>query len=78
MEMETHDCAHAQDRRVVSALLESFVTEDALRVGHAFSESGGYCVPEASDLKGFTAVIASYPTVPAPEVFGLHSNAQVC
>lgn len=68
----------AQDRRVVSALLENFVTEDALRVGHAFSESGGYCVPEASDLKGFTAVIASYPTVPAPEVFGLHSNAQVC
>ncbi|KAK3252700.1 hypothetical protein CYMTET_38016 [Cymbomonas tetramitiformis] len=66
-----------QDRRLIKTLLKNFVNPQVLQEGYKFSESGVYCSPEGKDVKGFVSVIKEFPVVPAPEIFGLHQNAEI-
>jgi len=63
--------------RLIKAILARFCTEDALKVGFGFSESGIYkTIPEGSK-EDYIAYIAALPLNPNPEAFGLHENAEI-
>ena len=49
----------------------------ALEDGHKFSASGTYISPAAGDQLTYINYIDSLPLDPAPEVFGLHDNAEI-
>ena len=67
----------AQDRELLSTLLEKFIHPGVIEFGHKFSPSGIYQTCTAMDTKSFLRVIGTYPSVPGPEIFGLHENADI-
>lgn len=50
---------------------------EAVKDGHTFSESGLYKVIPASTHEEYINYIDSLPLNTAPEVFGLHDNAEI-
>lgn len=48
-----------------------------LEEGYAFCPSATYTVPPAETAKDFVAAISCYPLAPAPDIFGLHDNADI-
>lgn len=69
-----------KDMRTSDVILRTFFTAAALEDGYAFSRSGVYyslaCDPDAP-YDSYVAYIGGLPINPAPEVFGLHENADI-
>jgi dynein heavy chain len=42
-----------------------------------FSPSGTYITPECETVREFVDHVRGYPIQPAPEIFGLHKNADI-
>jgi dynein heavy chain len=68
------------DRRCLMAILSQYVTPQILQDDYVFSPSGTYRCPDNVDAAGvedFNAYCDSLPLVEAPEVYGMHENANV-
>ena len=65
------------DRRTIKILLSDFYTKEILEPGYLFSDRKEYIVPEKMDLFEYLSYIKSLPINDYPEVFGLHSNADI-
>jgi len=68
----------------VMAILQNFVCEDAVHTpGYGFSASGVYHVPDEetgvdlSKVQSFVDFVDNLPLTEAPEVFGMHENANI-
>jgi hypothetical protein len=49
-----------------------------LEEGHAFTPSGAYCVPpDSASAASYRDHIQALPAFEAPEVFGMHANANI-
>jgi len=66
-----------KDRRALGVIVKTYVSLDVLSKDYKFSESGTYYAPEVETVEGFNEYIRSLPINPAPEVFGLHENADI-
>ncbi|OEH74384.1 dynein heavy chain related protein [Cyclospora cayetanensis] len=69
----------ANDKRLIDAILSTYVNERLISEGEAFkfSRSGIYYCPDEEDIEGFNKYIQSLPPNAQPEVFGLHENANI-
>ena len=65
------------DRRCLMATLSDYYCEDMLKDGYAFSESGAYFAPPDGSHHHIVEFIRKLPEEQTPEVFGLHSNADI-
>eukprot|EP00117_Sycon_ciliatum_P025270 scpid3533/ scgid21010/ Dynein heavy chain 7, axonemal; Axonemal beta dynein heavy chain 7; Ciliary dynein heavy chain 7; Dynein heavy chain-like protein 2; hDHC2 len=66
------------DRRTLICLLDKFYCAEMLDQDRfAFSESGIYHVPPVGEYESYLDYIKSLPLIPDPEVFGMHSNADI-
>merc|ERR1719460_886210 len=69
-----------KDRRCILAILEQYVSPQLLDPSYEFSNSGNYKCPPNSDTattEGFIEFVKSFPLTEAPEVFGMHDNANI-
>merc|ERR1712086_853076 len=55
----------------------TFICEESIQVGHAFSKSGFYKVIEPGEKGDYLEYIKKLPLNPQPEAFGLHDNAEI-
>jgi dynein heavy chain len=68
------------DRRVLISYLDLFYTEDILAEGYTFSTEEAakmYCAPPLGRIDSIVDYITSLPLEQPPEIFGLHSNANL-
>ena len=65
------------DRVCLISILKKYYTPDILEDGYQLSSSGTYTVPDMGPLQQFKDYISNLPLVDAPEVFGLHENANI-
>ena len=65
------------DRVCLISILKKYYTPDILEDGYQLSSSGTYTVPDMGPLQMFKDYISNLPLVDAPEVFGLHENANI-
>jgi dynein heavy chain len=66
------------DRRCLMAIMRRFITPDVLQPRHAFTASGQYSVPaDSGSAQQYRQYIQSLPAAEAPEVFGMHANADI-
>merc|ERR1719161_737353 len=66
-----------QDRRAIVQILEDFYTPKILEEDYKFSVSGIYYAPQNGPLSSYLDYIQSLPLAQNPEVFWLHSNANL-
>ena len=66
-----------KDVRLIKTILKIYINEDALKVDYAFSKSGIYKQPPIGEQQDYLNYIETLPLNPAPEVFGLHDNADI-
>jgi len=68
-----------KDRRLINSLLETFYTKDILEDSYRFvPEFPNYYVPSSDgDLNSFKEYIDTLPLNDPPEIYGLHSNAEI-
>lgn len=66
-----------KDSLLISTILKTFICEEAIQPGHAFSKSGLYKVIEPGDKEDYIEYIKKLPLNPQPEAFGLHENAEI-
>lgn len=66
-----------KDVTLIKAILHIYMTPSILVDKHPFSQSGTYYSPEAGELSDYLNYIEQLPLNPAPEVFGLHDNAEI-
>ena len=66
-----------KDVRLIKALLDKYFTPEVMNPTYTFSMSGIYKCPEAEALEDVKDYIKSLPLDDDPEVFGLHSNANI-
>jgi len=77
-----------KDVRLITTILRTYVRPEALNEGYeiyykknynsfAFSTSGTYVQPPFGMQADYINFIESLPLNPAPEVFGLHENADI-
>ena len=65
------------DRRCLMSILSIYMTPSILEDDYKFSSSGTYFSPPESNLNDATAYFNTLPLADAPEVFGMHENANV-
>ena len=65
------------DRVCLISILKKYYTPEILEDGYQLSSSGTYTVPDMGPLQAFKDYISNLPLVDAPEVFGLHENANI-
>lgn len=66
------------DRRLIKVILNTFLNDNVLEDNYKFSESGVYSSPKIGDIAGYRNFIKTvFPLNDLPEVFGLHSNAEI-
>jgi dynein heavy chain, axonemal len=65
------------DRRCLMSVLRQFMTPQVLGKRYTFTPSGNYRIPPAASLDEYRAYIQDLPVVEAPEVFGMHLNANI-
>lgn len=65
------------DRRCLLTLLKKYSNADILEDGYKFSDSGIYFAPTNGNIDKYIEYIDQLPLVEAPEVFGLHENANI-
>ena len=66
-----------KDRRLINNLLENYVGPEVLRDDYSWSPSGSYVMPHATTRDETVKHIRGLPSVPHPEIFGLHENADI-
>jgi dynein heavy chain len=66
-----------KDRRLLATLLEDYYTEKIFDDEYKFSPSGIYFAPAHQEYEKYPEFIMKLPLYPAPEVFGLHANADI-
>ena len=66
-----------QDRRTLKTILAKYLTEDVLRDGFRFSESGIYQSVPVGTLDYYRELVRKFPEYENPEVFGMHDNANI-
>lgn len=65
------------DRRCLMSILRQYVTPSVLEDSYRFTRSGTYFAPREGPLDSYREYIRSLPPAEAPEVFGLHANANI-
>jgi dynein heavy chain len=66
------------DRRTLVCILNKFYTPEVLSVEkYKYSDSGVYFCPPVGDYESYLTYINTLPITPDPEVFGMHSNADI-
>lgn len=65
------------DRRLIRTILDGFINPQMLADGYAFSPSGTYVSLPVSNRQAYLDAIKAFPIVPHPEIFGMHSNADI-
>lgn len=65
------------DRRTLMSILDVFYVDSMLEDGYKFSPSGLYCAPPEGSHEDTVLFIRNLPVIAAPEVFGLHANADI-
>ncbi|XP_041945152.1 dynein heavy chain 1, axonemal isoform X2 [Alosa sapidissima] len=66
------------DRRCILNILEDFYSPAVLEPAHSYSPSGEYRqISTDLDVKGYLEYVRSLPINDAPEIFGLHDNANI-
>ncbi|XP_015833540.2 dynein axonemal heavy chain 5 isoform X3 [Tribolium castaneum] len=63
------------DKRLLTTFTQVWFCDVLLRPGFEFYK--GYKVPQTRNLQGYVDYINSLPATDSPEVFGLHSNADI-
>ncbi|XP_078701931.1 dynein axonemal heavy chain 7-like isoform X3 [Branchiostoma floridae x Branchiostoma belcheri] len=67
-----------RDRRTLNTILNKFYCPEICQDGYKFSPSGQYYAPdEGESTDHYLEYTKSLPLIPAPEVFGMHSNADI-
>lgn len=66
-----------KDRRLLVNILSDFYCEKIQDDDYKFSPSGIYYAPPEGPLESFREYVRSLPYYNAPEVFGLHENANI-
>jgi dynein heavy chain len=66
-----------KDRRCINNILTDFYCPEIQDDSYKFSPSGTYYVPPETDVEGYMEYIKTLPFNDAPEVFGLHENANI-
>ena len=59
------------------SILKKYYTENVLSDHYKFTPSGAYYAPPEGDLASFREHINTLPLTEAPEVFGMHPNADI-
>ena len=68
----------SHDRRVIIGILEKFYNQEIVNdADYKFSESGKYYAPKDGDYDSYLEYIKSLPILTKPEVFNMHSNADI-
>ena len=65
------------DRRCMLTMICDFIDHKTLDTGYHFSPSGVYKTVEPGNRQYYLSHLESWPINPAPEVFGLHENADI-
>jgi dynein heavy chain len=68
------------DRKNLMATLGVFIDPNVMNEGHPFSKSGTYKIFEAckeADIAKYNEYFDSLPLTDAPEIFGMHENANI-
>ena len=65
------------DRRCLMSILKKYYLERVLDDEYRFTPSGTYYAPPEGDLKSYRDYINDLPLEEAPEVFGMHPNANI-
>lgn len=67
-----------KDRRTLMSILNQYIRPEVMDDDYKFSPSGTYHAPvDAPELEHYLEFIGNLPINPAPEVFGLHDNAEI-
>lgn len=67
----------AHDRRTLMSILAVFYSDTIFSDDYKFSPSGLYYAPSTSTAEETVLFIRNLPIIAAPEVFGLHANADI-
>ena len=65
------------DRRTMCAVLDDFINPNVMSDEYAFTSSGKYKSIPAGSIADYQSHIATLDARPAPEVFGMHDNADI-
>jgi len=65
------------DRRCLMSILRQYITPKVLEDSYAFTVSGTYFAPPEGPLESHREYIRGLPASEAPEVFGMHPNANI-
>ncbi|GFR44385.1 hypothetical protein Agub_g5605 [Astrephomene gubernaculifera] len=66
------------DRRCLMSILRRYITPRVLEEGYTFTPSGLYYSPDSEgSLEDYRDYIRGLPATEAPEVFGMHANANI-
>jgi len=65
------------DRRCLMTILHKFYSGFVLEDGYKYSESGTYYCPDETDFAGYKDFLSKLPHDDSPEIFGMHSNANI-
>jgi len=66
-----------KDRILLMTILDDFYTEKIFSDNYSLSASGNYKAPSFREYEGYLEHIKNFPQYAEPEVFGLHSNADI-
>eukprot|EP00735_Rhodelphis_limneticus_P001914 TRINITY_DN12642_c0_g1::TRINITY_DN12642_c0_g1_i1::g.13572::m.13572 TRINITY_DN12642_c0_g1::TRINITY_DN12642_c0_g1_i1::g.13572 ORF type:complete len:416 (-),score=88.39,sp/Q9C0G6/DYH6_HUMAN/49.19/5e-141,Dynein_heavy/PF03028.10/1.1e-110 TRINITY_DN12642_c0_g1_i1:63-1310(-) len=66
-----------QDRRCLLSILKRYFTPNILEESYKFSPSGIYFAPPSGPIAAYSEQIRLLPPFEAPEVFGMHENAEL-
>ena len=66
-----------KDVVLIKTIIRTYITPEIFKEGYKFSESGIYYAPEMGDQDHYLEYIRGLPLQTPPEVFGLHSNAEI-
>lgn len=65
------------DRRCIMSILRKYIAEKVLDDSYMFTPSGTYYAPPEGALEGYREYLHHLPASEAPEVFGMHMNANI-
>ena len=65
------------DRRCLMSILKKYYLEAVMDDEHRFTPSGTYYAPPEGDIQSYRDFINDLPLAEAPEVFGMHPNANI-
>ncbi|KAK9823491.1 hypothetical protein WJX72_003121 [[Myrmecia] bisecta] len=65
------------DRRCLMSILRKYITPRVLHDAYRFTPSGKYYSPEIGPIESYRDFLRTLPATEAPEVFGMHANANI-